>query len=217
VPVTVGYGQERLAREGRRASVLVEQAASAALFAEYREAVNILTQAIRREIATLESIAALGQSAETEAALARGRRQLAAVHEANLAALTERARAAAAAHGLAWRETQRPADEQRLASLVVARSLDVRGPVNIFRHEYGASWLAEKTGNPRFLEELAIARAGRYVWFEAINFVDGRRTMLEIRDLVSAEYGPIDAADVEQYFRLLERVGVVSIAPAAAR
>ena len=95
---------------------------------------------------------------------------------------------------------------------MVTRRTELRGPVNIFRYEYGASWLAQKTGTPSFLDGLAIARAGRYVWFEALNFVDGRRSILDIRDLVSAEYGALPAADLEQYFRLLERVGVVSIA-----
>jgi hypothetical protein len=32
---------------------------------------------------------------------------------------------------------------------------------------------------------------------------------------VSAEYGATDAAALEQYFRLLERAGVITIAPAA--
>jgi len=38
--------------------------------------------------------------------------------------------------------------------------------------------------------------------------------MLEIRDLVSAEYGPMDPAVLEEYFRMLEKVGVVTISPA---
>jgi hypothetical protein len=52
------------------------------------------------------------------------------------------------------------------------------------------------------------------VAYEALNFVDGKRTLLEIRDAVSAEYGPLAAADVEQYFRFLERLKVVSLASA---
>lgn len=217
VPVSVGFGQQRLAGEGHRATVLVDQASPAEFFTAVREAENILRQSIGREVAALESVAVLGRSAVADAAVARGRRQLVAVHDANVAALNERARERATAHGLEWQQPARPADEARLATLVVARLPAVRGPVNIFRYEYGAAWLAEKTGRPTFLDDLAIARAGRYVWYEAINFVDGRRTMLEIRDLVSAEYGPVPGADVEQYFRFLERVGVVSISPFSQR
>jgi hypothetical protein len=213
--VMTGYAQQRLARESARANALLDRAEGTALFGEHREAVNILAQAILRETAALESVVSLGKSEEAAAALARSRRQLATLHDANLAALTERARSVAGARGLTWREPGRSADELRLAALVPSRTFAIRGPVNIFRPEYGGAWLAEKTGNPNYLDELAIARAGRYVWYEAINFVNGRRTLLDIRDLVSAEYGPIPAADLEQYFRLLERVGVVALAPAA--
>ena len=212
--VIAGYAQQRLARESGRANALIDRAAGAALFMEHREATNILAQAIVRETAALESVALLGKSDPAAAAVARARRQLAALHDANLAALNDRAKSLAGARGLTWRELPRSADELRVASFVPSRTLAVRGPVNIFRPEYGAFWLAEKTGNPKYLDELAIAKAGRYVWFEALNFVNGRRTLLDIRDLVSAEYGAVDANDIEQYFRLLERVGIVTIARA---
>ena len=213
--VMTGYAQQRLAREAMRANALLDRADGATLFADHREAANILTQAILRETAALETVPVLGTSEQATAALARSRRQLAALHEVNLAALTERARSVASARGLTWRETPRPADEQRLAALVPSRTPAVRGPVNIFRPEYGKTWLAEKLGNPNYLDELAIAKAGHYVWYEALNFANGRRTLLDIRDLVAAEYGPVPGADLEQYFRLLERAGVVALAPAA--
>jgi hypothetical protein len=47
--------------------------------------------------------------------------------------------------------------------------------------------------------------------FEALNFADVKRNLLEIRDLVSPEYGPIEPDVIEEYFRFLEKVGVVSI------
>jgi hypothetical protein len=59
--------------------------------------------------------------------------------------------------------------------------------------------------------KLKIAQLGRFTSFEALNFVDGRRTLLDIRDLVSAEYGPVDAAVIDEYFRFLAGVGVVSL------
>jgi hypothetical protein len=46
---------------------------------------------------------------------------------------------------------------------------------------------------------------------EALNFADGKRTLQQIRDGVSAEHGPVDLAQLEEYFRFIERVGVVSI------
>ena len=84
--------------------------------------------------------------------------------------------------------------------------------MNLFRPEYGAIWLAEKTGDVNFASKLKIASMGRFTGFEALNFVDGKRNLLEVRDLVSAEYGPMPPDVIEEYFKFLERVGVVSIA-----
>jgi len=66
-----------------------------------------------------------------------------------------------------------------------------------------------------FLGQVSLARRGRFVAYEALNFVNGRRTLLEIRDAVSAEYGPVPADEVEQYFRFLERLEVVTLVPAS--
>src|SRR5207344_3146892 len=42
---------------------------------------------------------------------------------------------------------------------------------------------------------------------EARNFADGTRSVLEIRDAISAELGPIDVERVDAFFRDLERLG----------
>jgi hypothetical protein len=46
--------------------------------------------------------------------------------------------------------------------------------------------------------------------------VNGTRTLGEIRDAVSAEYGPVDIVELEEFFRFLEKAGVVSM-PARAQ
>ena len=44
-----------------------------------------------------------------------------------------------------------------------------------------------------------------------LNFADGTRNLLQIRDAVAAEYGPAPLDELEEYFRLLESVGVVEL------
>jgi hypothetical protein len=82
--------------------------------------------------------------------------------------------------------------------------------VNLFRPEYGAIWLAEKTGNRDFITAVPLTTRGQYVPYEALNFVDGKRSILEIRDALSAEYGAIQVGELEQYFKFLAGVGVLS-------
>jgi hypothetical protein len=43
-----------------------------------------------------------------------------------------------------------------------------------------------------------------------LNFADGKRNAPEIRDAVSAEYGPVPLGMVVEYLRALEKIGVVS-------
>ncbi|UCD36958.1 MAG: DUF4910 domain-containing protein [Fidelibacterota bacterium] len=47
------------------------------------------------------------------------------------------------------------------------------------------------------------------VRFELVNFIDGNRTVGEIRDLVAAEFDPIDQAVVSHFMEDLVRVGVL--------
>ncbi|RMF64610.1 MAG: DUF4910 domain-containing protein, partial [Calditrichaeota bacterium] len=45
--------------------------------------------------------------------------------------------------------------------------------------------------------------------FELVNFVDGNRTVSQIRDAVSAEFGPLELAVVSRYFEDLVRAGAM--------
>jgi hypothetical protein len=45
--------------------------------------------------------------------------------------------------------------------------------------------------------------------FELVNFIDGRRTVSEIRDALAAEFGPVPLEAVGRYLEDLVTVGVV--------
>jgi hypothetical protein len=95
--------------------------------------------------------------------------------------------------------------------LVPQRADSLRGPVHFFRAEYGMEWLRRKTGDPGWRAKIKLAKRGHYLLYEALNFANGTRNLGEIRDAVSAEYGSVDTADLAEYFRFLESVGVVSL------
>jgi hypothetical protein len=46
--------------------------------------------------------------------------------------------------------------------------------------------------------------------YEALNLVDGKRTIIDIRDALSAIYQPVALADVEQYLAALESISVIA-------
>jgi hypothetical protein len=210
-PLVVSEAQARLAGERQRAFGLIADAPSDAFAAQYREASNILAQWRAREQATIESLAQLGDTPAARSAIARARKHLEALYTANDADFRESAAVIAADRKQNAQQRPQTPDEQRLALLVPRRNMAIRGPVNLFRPEYGAVWLAQKTGDEDFIQKVKLTSRGQYVPFEALNFVDGKRSVLDIRDALSAEYGPMDPAEVEQYFRFLAGVGVVSL------
>ena len=46
--------------------------------------------------------------------------------------------------------------------------------------------------------------------YEIVNFVDGKKTVAEIRDAVSAEFGPIPFEVVSDYLRACEEAKIIA-------
>jgi hypothetical protein len=114
------------------------------------------------------------------------------------------------AMGVAATLTDRTRGEKSLRGKVPIRADVPLGPVNLNRYRYGQAWLAKKLGNWDFLG-LKIREDGYFVHYELLNFVDGKRDLLQIRDAVSAEFGQIKAEHVAEYFDLMEKAGVVIV------
>lgn len=104
---------------------------------------------------------------------------------------------------------ERSSVEEALRGRVPVRAETPKGPIGPNRYLYGGAWLHDRLGGWEALD-LAILRDGEYVAYEALNFVDGRRDMLEIRDAVSAEFSPVPAEHVAEFFAVLEKAGVVT-------
>jgi hypothetical protein len=54
-------------------------------------------------------------------------------------------------------------------------------------------------------------KLGRLAAYEALNFADGRRSILDIRNAVSAEFGPVNLQDVHDFFKILEQAELVRL------
>jgi hypothetical protein len=80
---------------------------------------------------------------------------------------------------------------------IYRRNMSVKGPMSVFGYDYFAD---------RYKQPLKLTEDARY---EALNFADGTRTTSEIRDALSAIYGPIPLEDVEQYLAAAASIGVV--------
>lgn len=70
-----------------------------------------------------------------------------------------------------------------------------------------ADYIEEKLGQG-ILERIKLRR---YAAYEALNFVDGQRSIFDIARAVSAEFGPVDVQDVHDFFRILEKADLVKL------
>ena len=90
------------------------------------------------------------------------------------------------------------------------RLKEPRGPLGVFGYDYFADH-AQSLGivTPKLMSYEGIWGAGEEYAYEALNFADGKHNVQQIRDELSAEYGPVPFALVAEYLQDLKRIGVV--------
>jgi aminopeptidase YwaD len=95
-------------------------------------------------------------------------------------------------------------------SKIWKRKKESKGPLAVFGYDYFTDH-AKATGipEPKLLTYEGLWGSGEEYAYEVLNFADGKRTAQEIRDAVSAEYGPIPLELVVEYLRALEKIGLV--------
>jgi len=96
------------------------------------------------------------------------------------------------------------------ASLKFVRTTKTKGPLAVFGYDYFAEHAkAAGVATPRLLSYEGLWGSGEEYAYEVLNFADGKRNAQEIRDAVSAEYGPVPLELVVEYLKALEKIGVV--------
>jgi len=80
----------------------------------------------------------------------------------------------------------------------------------VFGYDYFAEHAkAAGVATPKLLSYEGLWGSGEEYAYEVLNLTDGKRNAQEIRDAVSAEYGPVPLEIVEEYLRALEKIRVI--------
>ena len=94
--------------------------------------------------------------------------------------------------------------------LTYSRTKEARGPLAVFGYDYLADHAkAAGVPTPKLLSNEGLWGGGEEYAYEVLNFADGKRNAQEIRDAVSAEYGPVPLEIVVEYLKALEKTGLV--------
>src|SRR5262245_13353584 len=93
---------------------------------------------------------------------------------------------------------------------VFVRNKEIKGPLAVFGYDYFSEHAkAGGIATPKLLSYEGLWGAGEEYAYEVLNFADGKRNAQEIRDAVSAEYGPVPLEMVVEYLKALEKIGIV--------
>ena len=85
-----------------------------------------------------------------------------------------------------------------------------KGPLAVFGYDYFADHAkAAGVATPKLLSYEGLWGSGEEYAYEALNFADGKRNAEEIRDALSAEYGPVPLELVVEYLKALAKIVVV--------
>jgi len=103
-----------------------------------------------------------------------------------------------------------PGKADEMLPVSFKRSPQVTGPLAVFGYDYFEDHAkAAGLATPRLLSYEGLWGSGEEYAYEVLNFADGKRNAEEIRDGVSAEYGPVPLELVVEYLQALEKIGVV--------
>lgn len=109
-----------------------------------------------------------------------------------------------------WGGAKPPAPAQGDGRLVFRRNPELKGTMSAFGYDYFTDrYGAERERQIRLLQFQSLRGSGGEYAYEVLNLADGRRTAQEIRDMVSAVYGPIPLELVVEYLRALESIHVI--------
>ncbi|HZJ00817.1 MAG TPA: M28 family peptidase [Gemmatimonadaceae bacterium] len=98
------------------------------------------------------------------------------------------------------------------AGMVFKRNPEVRGPMSVFGYNYLTARLgSDKAAALKLLQYEGLwGASGDHYAYEVLNLVNGTWRVYDIRNYVSAVYGPVPIDFVVEYLRALEKAGVVT-------
>jgi len=191
----------RLGDDRARAERMLLEAGAGAVHSAAREARVLVDQGILREKKALDSVRFfIGQDDGAARNLAGRLAGLDTVRTAHIKVVDDLYASRCRAFGVKAEKPVPTKDEVRLAGLVPVRTAKMGGMM--------AMWsLREEIRKLGYQAPMAIRMAEE----ELRNFIDGERSILDIRDAASAEFAPLDLLEVEKWVGVQEKLGLVTI------
>ncbi|MEO8677789.1 MAG: M28 family peptidase [Vicinamibacterales bacterium] len=198
--VALSYAQQRIAADLRDALAMIAGSTAATLNDNYKEAVNLVHYAYIRERVDVKSAASLATGDKTAASdIASLAQTLDPAEPLDANRVKIAYRSAASRLKVPVVETPVLTDDEKAA----ARLFPAKNPGAPAPQGFGGPGGGPVATPP--------ALPGYYA-MEARNFADGQHSILDVRNAIAAEFGPVKLDDVIRFFRDAEKAGTHVIA-----
>ena len=94
-------------------------------------------------------------------------------------------------------------------SLVYSRNENLKGGMLAFGYDYFEDHYDSNKPTPKIMQYSTVRGNGSEYTYEILNLVNGTNNISEIRNVLSAEFGPVPIELVSEYLEALETIGVV--------
>lgn len=195
----------RITREVKRGFDLINKSSPEKIHECYKEAWNFIDQIYKRECATLQTLKDYSRrDKEVDQYVEHVLAELKNTEEHNVNkleafyALTCKA-IKTTPQKVVWTD-----EEKAAMTIVPTRNNTLKGPL-------GRGYLQARLEGGDADLDLPIFQKDSRLTYEILNFIDGTRNVLEIRNAVSAEYDPVPVQWVKDYIDLLAKADIVKL------
>lgn len=191
----------RIGQDKSRAEKAIIKAEIKDIHSAYKEARNIIEQAFVRENGALSSIKFfIKADPNLDNYLAMRMKRFNESKLSSLGEIDEIYKYRCLKEKISAQKLALTQDEIRLSRLVPVRTEKMRGFFDFMK-------FAEERAKYKDLPAYNLRAAES----EVRNFIDGKKSILEIRNAASAEFEPISLKDIENYIKVLEKIGFVVV------
>jgi len=207
---TFHRGRERLSKIERNWFAKLFQCDINQLLGCYAQARNAVQQGYKREgLAIVSPLRLADNTAKVQRILEGLRKELLEMEVKSLERLKTHYRWIADSRRVPAVEPELTSEERAASLWFPQRSKDLIGPMDSFFFDY-LTLKFEPSYRQRFaIFNLPVNAYAFETAYEALNFADGNRSVLEITRALQAEFGDVPLDAVEQYLRALANIGVV--------
>ncbi|MCP4725521.1 MAG: DUF4910 domain-containing protein [bacterium] len=195
--------KSRIAAEENKSYYLLNNCDISEIHTTNKEAVNIIEQAYRRETEAIKEVTTYHRNDDDTArfinALAENLMNL---KKGNLENIKDYYAGICRDGGVSTKKIVLTNEEKDADKYIPKRDPDIKGPL-------GRGFMAKKLAGTGADTNLPIFRASGHTSYETFNLIDGMNSVLDIRNIVSAECGPIPVKYVMDFVDLLKKAGLV--------